>query len=101
SYGFYGYATYPPGGGRVTTHLETIAVWLARQGVHVFPLQDNSKTPRGSCADCKKQKHTPANCACIKAGEVCHGYCAATTDLTRVRGWWQRWPHANVGVATG
>ena len=25
----------------------------------------------------------------------------ATTDLDQIRKWWQRWPNANIGVATG
>lgn len=30
-----------------------------------------------------------------------HGLSDATTDLSRVAGWWRRWPEANIGLATG
>jgi hypothetical protein len=32
---------------------------------------------------------------------VAKGLHEATTDLETVRAWWQRWPWANIGVATG
>jgi hypothetical protein len=56
--------------------------------------------------------HTPrpAGCSC-RAGRVCPdpgkhprltGWRAlASTDPAQVRAWWQRWPRANVGLATG
>jgi len=45
-----------------------------------------------------------AGSACSEAGK--HPRLAgwkrlAATDPTRVRGWWRRWPNANVGLATG
>lgn len=30
-----------------------------------------------------------------------HGSRGATTSLTKIRAWWNRWPDANVGIATG
>ncbi len=30
-----------------------------------------------------------------------HGVKDATSDPSRIRAWWQKWPHANVGIATG
>jgi hypothetical protein len=30
-----------------------------------------------------------------------HGFLDATTDPAAIRTWWARWPHANVGIATG
>lgn len=30
-----------------------------------------------------------------------HGLCDATSDLEQITTWWRRWPHANVGIATG
>lgn len=30
-----------------------------------------------------------------------HGCKAATTDTATIRNWWERWPDANVGIATG
>jgi len=49
-------------------------------------------------------------CSCPRAGgcgapgkhpRVPGGVHAATTNLVVVRGWWRRWPDANVGLATG
>jgi hypothetical protein len=30
-----------------------------------------------------------------------HGSHDATTDEAQVRAWWERWPNANIGLATG
>ncbi|GAW49276.1 Prophage Lp4 protein 7 [Nocardioides sp. PD653] len=30
-----------------------------------------------------------------------HGFLDASSDLTTVRTWWQRWPEANIGIPTG
>jgi len=30
-----------------------------------------------------------------------HGVKDATTDEATIRGWWARWPDANIGIATG
>jgi putative DNA primase/helicase len=50
------------------------------------------------------------NCACAR-GEACphpgkhprtrHGVKNATTNRKRIRAWWEKWPKANVGIATG
>lgn len=38
---------------------------------------------------------------CGKAPLVPRGFYAASTDLSVVNRWWQRWPRANIGVPTG
>jgi hypothetical protein len=40
-------------------------------------------------------------CGHTKAPLVSGGFKSATTDAARIREWWQRWPYALVGVATG
>lgn len=30
-----------------------------------------------------------------------HGFQDATTDVASIRGWWCKWPHANIGLACG
>ena len=50
------------------------------------------------------------NCACAR-GEACphpgkhprtlHGVKDATTDRKQIKAWWEKWPKANVGIATG
>ncbi|SNR58671.1 Bifunctional DNA primase/polymerase, N-terminal [Actinoplanes regularis] len=56
--------------------------------------------------------HTPSpgGCTCA-AGRRCsspgkhprlpHGLHEASTDPAQIRRWWARWPHANIGLATG
>ncbi|SHK30419.1 Bifunctional DNA primase/polymerase, N-terminal [Nocardiopsis flavescens] len=55
------------------------ALAAARRGWPVFPLTPASKKP-----------------PLVKDWER-----AATTDPARIRAWWQRWPAANYGIATG
>jgi putative DNA primase/helicase len=60
--------------------------------------------------------HTPAKngCSCGKADcknvgkhprwheeDLAHGLKSATTDEQIIRAWWERWPEANIGIATG
>ena len=54
------------------------AVEYINLGLAVFPLKYRGKTPltKNGCKD-------------------------ATTDAAIVKGWWQKWPNANVGIATG
>src|SRR5436189_1424247 len=55
------------------------ALTLAREcGFAVFPLRAGSKVP-------------------LMNG----GFYNATTDLDQVGRWWRKWPHANIGIATG
>lgn len=58
--------------------MEEAALAYARRGWAVFPLGVRSKEPlvRGA-------------------------YKAATADVAQVRIWWQQWPEANIGLATG
>ena len=84
----------------MTTYLE-LATWLARHGLHVFPLRPNSKRPFGNCPRCAAEQCTPTRCDCRTAERPCHGYLAATTDTAQIRRWWSRAPRANVGISTG
>jgi hypothetical protein len=52
------------------------ALAYARRGIHVLPLK--GKVPL-----------------------VDGGYKAATTNEENIRGWWDQWPDANIGLATG
>jgi len=54
------------------------ALSLAKKGWMVFPLLPKGKTP-------------------ILPG----GFKNATTDPTRIKEWWVKWPEANIGLATG
>jgi hypothetical protein len=54
------------------------ALWYAKLGFRVLPLQERSKEPL--IADWPNK---------------------ATTDEATIRGWWRKWPKANIGIATG
>lgn len=56
----------------------TYAVQYINLGLAVFPLRYMDKTPltKNGCKD-------------------------ATTDAAIVKAWWQKWPNANIGIATG
>jgi len=59
--------------------LRASAIWYAQKyGWAVFPLKPREKTPQTS-----------------------NGFKDATKDLTQILQWWQRWPDANIGIATG
>src|SRR5206468_1565698 len=65
----------------------------ARRGWPILPL--HSPTPSGcscrirGCSDVGKHPRTP------------HGWKDATTSPPLITAWWDRWPDANVGIATG
>ncbi|MFX0575096.1 bifunctional DNA primase/polymerase [Nocardia nepalensis] len=63
----------PPG-----PDLLTAALDHAGRGFHIFPLHAGSKVPA-----------------------IKHWEHEATRDLDRIRGWWLRWPAANIAVACG
>lgn len=81
------------GGGGVAARPLAAALGYATRGWAVFPLH-SIISGRCSCrgGDCPHPaKHPIAR----------HGVHEATTDERNVRSWWDRWPWANIGVATG
>lgn len=77
------------------------AVAIAKRGYRVLPLHwpiMNALTDyeRGACScksdDCKSIGKHPLN----KDGSR-----GATSDLIQITAWWDRWPNANIGIATG
>lgn len=72
------------------------ALRYAADGFAVFPVYEPFIEANGeircSCgkADCKgKHPRTPNGCT------------DATTDTATIKGWWNKWPSASVGIATG
>jgi hypothetical protein len=55
-----------------------LALDYARAGWPIFPVKERAKEPLAK-----------------------HGFKDATTDLNLIRGWWSRWPRANIGIPTG
>ncbi|WP_306211079.1 bifunctional DNA primase/polymerase [Actinoplanes sp. RD1] len=74
--------------------LRAAALHYAASGIPVMPLH----TPyRGGCT-------CTAGRECGSAGKhphLRHGLHNASTDPATICSWWARWPHANVGLATG
>jgi putative DNA primase/helicase len=74
------------------------ALWYARHGWRVFPLQwvrDHGGALRCSCKDFA---------TCDSPGKhplTSHGVYEATVDLALLRDWWARCPSANIGLACG
>ncbi|MDJ0288209.1 MULTISPECIES: bifunctional DNA primase/polymerase [Bacillus] len=59
----------------------------------VFPLH----TPNGKLCSC----HNP-NCQSVgKHPRTKNGLKAASTNLEVIREWWEKWPEANIAIATG
>lgn len=69
------------------------AMWYARQrGWPVFPcawIED------GRCSCDREDCESPGKHPLVRWRE------AATTDLTTLRCWWEKWPRANIGLPTG
>ena len=69
------------------------ALGYAAKGWLVLPIH----TPTGSGCSCPKHYCTSIG----KHPRNHNGLTGASTDEKKIRGWWARWPHANVGIATG
>lgn len=88
-----------------------IALWLASQGLHVFPLRPGTKFPFGSCNRCREHDgdepnplyvpHKPADCDCVADGRLCHGLYAATRDTDLITRRWTTVPDAGIAVTCG
>jgi bifunctional DNA primase/polymerase-like protein len=76
------------------------ALAYAARGIPVFPVHWPGPAPGGAGLACS----CPRGPACDRPAKhplVCHGVKQATTDPDRIGRWWRRWPHANLGLATG
>lgn len=70
------------------------ALQYARQGWPVFPCRECDGEP---FRNRKGAMETPR----AKAPYVGNGFKDATTDEAVIKGWWQRWPNAMIGLAMG
>jgi hypothetical protein len=74
------------------------ALGYAARGIPVYPV--HWPRPAGGAATCSCQR----GAACDRPAEhplVRHGIHDATTNPAQLGRWWRRWPHANLGLATG
>lgn len=73
--------------------LKEVAKSYAAKGFRIIPLH-NPTNGRCSCAK--------ADCSSVgKHPRISNGVKGATTDIEIIEEWWARWPHANIGIATG
>jgi putative DNA primase/helicase len=70
------------------------ALGYARREWLVIPIYEI--TAQGRCACGRRDCSSPGKHPCLR-----HGVKEATTDPTKLTAWWERWPDANVGIATG
>jgi len=70
------------------------ALEYAAQGWRVFPLHN----PTSAGCSCQKPD---CNNSTGKHPRISNGLKGASLDASRIRGWWAKWPDANIGVATG
>jgi O-acetyl-ADP-ribose deacetylase (regulator of RNase III) len=97
---FHGSAMTPP---ENRMGLREAALAYARRGIPVvplhYPVERVSRPGAVGCScrapDCDKPGKHPL------AGLVPHGVKDATTDPAIIAAWWQRYPYANIGLATG
>jgi len=69
------------------------ALQYAGRGWRVFPLH----TPTSNGCSCRYSK-----CGSVgKHPRTAHGLNDASTDVETIRGWWEKWPDANIAIATG
>jgi hypothetical protein len=76
------------------------ALGHAARGIPVYPVHWPRPTPGATTLGCS----CPRGPACDRPAKhplVRHGIHDATTSPAQLERWWRRWPHANVGLATG
>lgn len=75
------------------SQLRDAALGYGERGWHIIPLHSIAN---GSCtcgkSDCSSPGKHPRTSSGLKDG---------TTDSYQIRDWWQQWPTANIGIATG
>jgi putative DNA primase/helicase len=80
------------------------ALRYAEMGWYVFPCH-TPLTKEGwscSCEAWRRKKYPDYNCTSPgKHPRTQHGLDDATLDHEQIREWWQRWPHANIGINCG
>jgi hypothetical protein len=82
------------------TALLDAALGYAARGIPVYPVHWPRPTPGGTTPACS----CPRGPACDRPAKhplVRHGTRDATTQPGQLERWWSRWPHANLGLATG
>lgn len=74
------------------------ALWLARQGIHVFPCHSVNN---GACSCGKSSCDSKGKHPRYRHHDLRDGLKDATTDELKIRRWWKLWPDANIGIRCG
>lgn len=84
------------------SNLEAALSYIAR-GWAVFPCHHVvwTPTPDGMSPACSCRRGLECGANTGKHPRIRGGFHSATIDEAEVRGWWTKWPEANVGIATG
>ena len=77
----------------ITSRLQKAAISCAKKGWPVFPLYH---IVQGKCSCNRSECSSPG-----KHPRTAKGVLDATTDQKQITSWWEEWPEANIGVATG
>jgi len=79
-------------------------VYAQRFGWHVFPVWWIKENGQCACPSSSRTRQKTPDGRCDKPGKhpiTANGFKDATTDVAQLRTWWGKYPHANIGVATG
>ncbi len=79
--------------GATVTNLDAALIY-ARRGWPVLPIYEPGQNGQCSCGN-------PACPSPAKHPRTKHGVTEATTNESRIRSWWMRWPDANIAISTG
>jgi hypothetical protein len=82
------------------TALLEAALGYAARGIPVYPAHWPRRIPGEASLACSCRRG-PACDRPAKHPLVRHGVNDATTNQAQLKRWWQRWPDANIGLATG
>jgi hypothetical protein len=83
----------------MTLLLDAALGYVAR-GIPVYPVHWPRPLPGGASLGCSCRQGPDCDRP-AKHPLVRHGVHDATTNQAQLERWWQRWPHANLGLATG
>jgi len=79
------------------------ALAYAADGLHIFPIHYPIKNKNGIFCSCHLSNDCPdiGKHPCYDKILIPNGVLNASIDPDLIRAWWEKWPSANIGIATG